>query len=772
MLPIKSLDSPKKIVPSGQFASRLLLSVGLFLLIWEWLRPMQSQIGIGEPQFVSSILIMSGIFLLLNCLPIPKYLGWLIKSLILLVTLGSMFDPAWTGQWVTDISHALMQDIIRFSMGDLLSISSQLRMLSFLICLTVMLHLVQHVMLQYNAIVWFVSLTLLYLAVLQIFLEFDTISSMIRVIAIGLMMAALLHLKELKWIYDIPTESKNWPTHWIIGSILIGVIVYASGQFASQQAPKPLMQPFSSEQFAANIGKLTGVNLTTWMNDRIGASDRNATTGYGEDDSLLGGPIKMNDEIVFTARTPQLTYWRGESKSLYTGSGWRENASVDDQTEYENERISNDAQSSSNFIDQEVMWKHSSRSNLLFSGGTVERIDTLLTADGKAIQSNLIHRDSVSGKNRLVSSSDSIGFYKVRVQPLKWSNASSDASFRLVKDQATPSMEQYVQLPSQFPTRIRELAKQVTAGAVTDSAKAKAIAEYLRTNYAYSLDKPTFPGKSEDFVDHFLFVDRGGYCNHFSSAMVVMLRSIDIPARFVKGFTPGEVVDQAEDGNFIVNVRNRDAHSWVEVYETNVGWISYEPTPGFSMNSGTSLQAAVGDKVTEQSSPAWNESKAADNSNQTGLLHDGIQILIKSAQHVREWVDTNLLSSWIPVVVSSVLLFLIVVVIVFRRRMVRQHRRLKEDPIFNSYRSYPVPVQNRTIVRQMERMWRRIFHKYGSKQPNQTAREYVMSLNTSSASIKKALDEFVTLYEGIKHDQATRTISTQELTKLWRRMNH
>ena len=64
--------------------------------------------------------------------------------------------------------------------------------------------------------------------------------------------------------------------------------------------------------------------------------------------------------------------------------------------------------------------------------------------------------------------------------------------------------------------------------------------------------------------------------------MVVMLRSVGVPARWVKGFAPGTAGTSDDDGLQEVMVRNQDAHSWVEVYFPSMGWVPFEPTPGFS----------------------------------------------------------------------------------------------------------------------------------------------------------------------------------------------
>jgi transglutaminase-like putative cysteine protease len=132
--------------------------------------------------------------------------------------------------------------------------------------------------------------------------------------------------------------------------------------------------------------------------------------------------------------------------------------------------------------------------------------------------------------------------------------------------------EHYLQLPALDP-RIPELARQITANAPTAYDKAAAIEQYLRTRFGYTLDLSGAP--PADPLAHFLFERRAGHCEYFAAAMTVMLRSLGIPARYVNGFLPGEYNDVGND--FIV--RASDAHSWVEVFFGEYGWIPFDPTP-------------------------------------------------------------------------------------------------------------------------------------------------------------------------------------------------
>jgi len=137
-----------------------------------------------------------------------------------------------------------------------------------------------------------------------------------------------------------------------------------------------------------------------------------------------------------------------------------------------------------------------------------------------------------------------------------------------------PWLAPYLELPPTVTQRTRDLATRVAAGAASDYARVVAVQRYLLSHYAYDQNIAA-PPRGEDGVDYFLFVAQRGYCDYFASAMVVMLRSLSIPARLVVGYvahTPGS------DGAY--TVRESDAHAWVEVYFAGLGWQRFDPTPG------------------------------------------------------------------------------------------------------------------------------------------------------------------------------------------------
>ena len=132
----------------------------------------------------------------------------------------------------------------------------------------------------------------------------------------------------------------------------------------------------------------------------------------------------------------------------------------------------------------------------------------------------------------------------------------------------------YTQLPSDLPDRLRTLALDITAGHSTTYAKAKALEQYLSTNYTYEFADPSgadIPPPDRDPMDWFLFDHREGTCGVFSSAFVVLARSIGIPARVVSGWMISPTGETQ-------TVYSDQAHQWAEVAFQGLGWITFEPT--------------------------------------------------------------------------------------------------------------------------------------------------------------------------------------------------
>jgi len=133
----------------------------------------------------------------------------------------------------------------------------------------------------------------------------------------------------------------------------------------------------------------------------------------------------------------------------------------------------------------------------------------------------------------------------------------------------------YLQLPETVTQRTRDKAQEIArdAGATNPYDQALAIQKYL-SRLTYDERRPQ-PPDSRDWADYFLFDAQRGYCDDFATAMVVLLRSLNIPARWAQGYAGGTL--DPEQGGYVV--RQSIAHSWPEAYFPGYGWQRFEPTP-------------------------------------------------------------------------------------------------------------------------------------------------------------------------------------------------
>ncbi|WP_084100417.1 DUF3488 and transglutaminase-like domain-containing protein [Demequina sp. NBRC 110051] len=158
---------------------------------------------------------------------------------------------------------------------------------------------------------------------------------------------------------------------------------------------------------------------------------------------------------------------------------------------------------------------------------------------------------------------------------------------------------QYLELPGALDAvRVTELAQGLTADATSRFAQAIALQDYLRDPAEFDYDTSVSPS-SGDTVSTFLD-DRVGYCVQFATTMVMMARTLDIPARMAIGFLPGS---EGEGDTYIV--QGGDAHAWPELWFPEVGWVRFEPTPAVQTGSAPVYAEQAQDPETGgQSDPA------------------------------------------------------------------------------------------------------------------------------------------------------------------------
>lgn len=145
-----------------------------------------------------------------------------------------------------------------------------------------------------------------------------------------------------------------------------------------------------------------------------------------------------------------------------------------------------------------------------------------------------------------------------------------------------PSDDHFLQLPRRLDPRIQTLADSLTRGIDNRYDQAIALRDWLQT-FTYTRQLPATAGEAT--LEHFLFTRQAGHCEYFSTALVVLLRSIGIEARNVNGFLGGQWSDF---GNYLVVTQN-EAHSWVEAWFPGYGWVTLDATP-----AGIGSAVAVG----------------------------------------------------------------------------------------------------------------------------------------------------------------------------------
>ncbi len=129
-----------------------------------------------------------------------------------------------------------------------------------------------------------------------------------------------------------------------------------------------------------------------------------------------------------------------------------------------------------------------------------------------------------------------------------------------------------LQLPPRLSPRVQALAEQWRRQGHDPLQLAQAALDYFhRENFVYTLNPPLL---GDDPVDQFLFDTRRGFCEHYASAFVTLMRAAGVPSRVVVGYLGGEI---NAAGNYLI-VRQSDAHAWAEIWTPDRGWVRLDPT--------------------------------------------------------------------------------------------------------------------------------------------------------------------------------------------------
>jgi transglutaminase-like putative cysteine protease len=253
------------------------------------------------------------------------------------------------------------------------------------------------------------------------------------------------------------------------------------------------------------------------------------------------------------------SYWRVKLYDSYTSQGW-ENQPVDDQLLENLERWDLPGD-----IPDGKTITYSVTSNI--------KTDVILTAGNFIASDTTTLIGTIKGDIMTIRMPRVIGPGEHYTVTSAFSSPSPEALASVPAGYPSSLSRQYVRLPADFPDSIRELSDELTSGLATPYEKVVAIDAYLsRIPYSDEIEAPP-PGA--DGVEYFLFTEKSGFCVYFASAMVVMLRSADVPARLAVGYVPGDAGENP--GEYIL--RNKHYHAWPQVYFSGYGWVDLEATP-------------------------------------------------------------------------------------------------------------------------------------------------------------------------------------------------
>lgn len=540
-----------------------------FLLLLEWIVPLKflTNSGIGIFIFFLLILFFS------DFIGLKWFWKLFITLLFISVSINRLYyiEPFFSFSWIHAFSIHLKKNLVWLLSGNVKSLSDEFRTLVFFLLLWLAFYVIHYLLFTRRNMFIFFFMTLVYITVLDTFTRYSAKWAIVRTVIIGFMAMGMLTYSRIS--EKEKRVNSSFVRKWMVplsAMIAISLFIGLTAPKVSSLLPTPalFLKVGTEKSEAAGIG---GVH----------------TVGYGTDDSALGGPFKGDNHPVFLAEASGKYYWKVETKDTYTGKGWIVSPSKLDFFKKGDPipivpfpyNIATSKDSARIVVNSGYGYNH-----IVYPAG-IQRISqiqpndkgndfTIDPATQKILFWNSKQRPVIPNQYTLefeIPMYNAVDLMKTTA--VDYSQVSSEF------------MKQYTQLPGKLPARIKELAQKITAGKNSWFEKAKAIESYFSSpDYTYDQKNVAVPGAGVDYVDQFLFDTKRGYCDNFSTSMAVMMRTLGIPARWVKGYTGGEFkkYSPTNPSKQLYQITNNNAHSWVEVFFPNQGWVPFEPTKGYS----------------------------------------------------------------------------------------------------------------------------------------------------------------------------------------------
>ncbi|CQR47391.1 Protein-glutamine gamma-glutamyltransferase [Paraliobacillus sp. PM-2] len=714
-----------------------LLYLGGFLLFWEWLRPLAI---ISDTGNVEVFVVFAGFCFLLSYLNLTRWIAIPLKLVAIVIILDGLFlqetiaTHVWFQRFATQIDYniGLIQNQIWTDFTPFF------RTMLFLFILWLMTYLLYYWFVVVKRVFPFVLFTFIYITILDTFTAYQANTAIVRTFIISLFVLAIASfLNQMNRELIRPIFGK-WFASSLMPIFVLLPILIVFGFLAPKFEPIwPDPVPYITST-AEDAGFKEGGNHAIQK------------AGYGEDDTQLGGSFIQDDTPIFIVDSKQRHYFRIESKDRYTGKGWERSTNLDFQLRpngsFNLEMFSPEVKTkrldaSITFTDQVNFTK------LVYPYGTNEimgpdQIDYLFDRETGTIE--------IEGNDYSALFND----YNVQY------DYPAFALNQLRQEKPNDPMDiqsNYLQLPNSLPNRVIELAKEITKDATNRYDKTKAIEGYFdKGDFTYQTKDVAIPEAEEDYVDQFLFDTQVGYCDNFSTSMVVMLRALDIPARWTKGFTGGQLTDQAQTfGNEknTYEVTNGNAHSWVEVYFPNVGWVPFEPTIGFS-GSADFYEEANGEATdTETEEDTMTEEQQQENQQQEEAKKQE-----ETNDNIAENDDSAHAFGWYAWIIIVLIMIVGVTLYLYRYRwlnrlMMYRYASFASVEVFEHAYHYLLRVLN---------------YKGMKQKPGETLREYAVRVDQHLGIDK--MQQLTTMYERILYRNEVSIDQDEHAHELWEDM--
>ena len=374
-----------------------------------------------------------------------------------------------------------------------------------------------------------------------------------------------------------------------IAVVLVGVALVAV--LPAPRVSASLIFPSSS----------VGSNVTTPSNLTDGSASlpahaasprgRTGVGGYlGFAKSLdTGARTTLGNQVVMRVRASRPNFWVGETFDEWNGQSWLQAANpakgpaVPELPPGSPFTIAPTADEAGAQVggplDVQTFYLAQSGPNLVFHADEAERVyiesrTLLLPGDGTIVSSTSMGAGTIY---TVVSDDSEATGAELRQATLPGQGPLAGSSLAPFLDPNERTHD--LQLPHPYP-QVAALARQITAGAATSANsgprtydRVEAIESWMSSHVRYTTDIPPLP-PGADAVDSFLFGSREGYCEQISTATVIMLRSLGIPAREAVGYVPGSYNPITD----LYDVEAKDAHAWVQVWFPGYGWQDFDPT--------------------------------------------------------------------------------------------------------------------------------------------------------------------------------------------------